>query len=112
MKTKNNALQYHTREQKSGGKFFSGLLWGAALGGGAAYVLSTKRGRDLLKELVHDGLDLLEKEVAPQKKAVKEILNPMMEEEIVPKTVSKVVAKHDDKIPEDKKIFFKKVSKK
>lgn len=51
--------------EKKGGHFFNGFFWGAALGGGVAYLLSTKRGRDILKELFADGLDMLENATTP-----------------------------------------------
>lgn len=108
MKTKNNVIEYRMKQDKKGGNFFSGLLWGAALGGGTAYVLSTKRGRDLLKELVHDGLDLLEKDMGSQKKAIEKVLSPIREEEIV----SETELASGEKIAADKKRFFKKDSKK
>ncbi|MBP9814826.1 MAG: YtxH domain-containing protein [Candidatus Levybacteria bacterium] len=46
--------------EKKGGNFFNGFFWGAVLGGGFAYLLSTKKGRDLLKDLISDGVDMLD----------------------------------------------------
>lgn len=50
----------NSHHEKKGGNFFNGFFWGAVLGGGFAYLLSTKRGRDLLKDLISDGVDMLD----------------------------------------------------
>lgn len=113
MKVKHNKEKRIMNEEKKGSKFFNGLLWGAALGGGAAYVLSNKRGCDLVKELIKDGVDLLEKDLGPQKKAATDAINPIIEEEVI------LAAATQEQLPEeevnisvDKKRLFKKVTKK
>lgn len=65
-------------EKKSGGHFFNGFFWGAALGGGFAYILSTKRGRELLKDLVQDGLDMLD-DLTLEPEVAEEELSPIEE---------------------------------
>lgn len=101
----------YMREEKKGGKFFNGLLWGAALGGGAAYLLSNKRGRDLLKDLLHDGVDLLEKDLAPKKKAIEKVLAPEMHEEAIIESAPQD-SESEEQTSADKKRFFKKATKK
>lgn len=59
----------------------NGFLWGAALGGGLAYLLSTKRGRDLLKDLTQDGLDMLDDLTAEPEESSEE-LSPLADEPI------------------------------
>ncbi len=41
----------------SGNKFFSGFLWGAIIGGGLVFLLSTKKGKKLLQLISDKGLE-------------------------------------------------------
>lgn len=99
------------KEEKSGGKFFNGLLWGAAIGGAAAYVLSTKRGRDAVKELLHEGFDALEGVAAEKVEKVKKAVNPVMQDEEFVDSASEMPqkeAKDEASASASKKHFFKK----
>ncbi len=46
--------------QKSGGGFMSGFVWGAIIGGGIVYLLSTKKGKKILKAITEGGLEGVE----------------------------------------------------
>ncbi len=96
--------------QKSGGKFFSGFFWGAVLGGASAYVLSTKRGREVVKELISEGVNRLEDAAAPKKENIEKIISPIMEEEVVVEKEAGSVS--DEEKGDSKKRFFKKAAKK
>lgn len=102
-------------EKKHNGRFSEGFFWGAIIGGAAAYVLSHKKGRELIKELFQDGMDFLEEKA--EKVVEKEVFieqDPgMMEEEIIevhPKNYEKI-EEEDMPKPAPKKRFFKKASK-
>lgn len=69
------------QNNKKGGHFFNGFFWGAVIGGGLAYLLSTKKGRDLLKELTQDGIDMLDNATNPEK--VEIVSEPEVYEEIM-----------------------------
>lgn len=113
MKVKHKKDNGAMSEGKHGSKFFNGLMWGAALGGSAAYVLSSKRRRDLVKDLIKEGIELLEKDFAPQKKSVQEALSPILEEEVVTaQEVGEQAVASEDENSTDKKRFFKKAAKK
>ncbi len=43
--------------EHGGGIFMKGVFFGALLGGGAAFLLGTKRGRKILKVVSEEGLD-------------------------------------------------------
>lgn len=58
-------MSHKSDNHNKGGKFLDGFFWGAVLGGGAAYVLSTKKGRDIVKELIQEGVNVLENMAAP-----------------------------------------------
>lgn len=58
-------MSHKSDNHHKGGKFLDGFFWGAVLGGGAAYVLSTKKGRDIVKELIQEGVNVLENMAAP-----------------------------------------------
>lgn len=66
----------HGKHNSNG--FFLGLL----LGAGIALLLSTKKGRNILKELTENGIDALEDVVAPGE--LKDLLKEDLEEEISP----------------------------
>ena len=38
-------------------KFFDGFLWGAIIGGGLVFFLSTKKGKKLLKTITEEGVE-------------------------------------------------------
>lgn len=65
---------------KKQGKFLEGFFWGGVLGGGFAYLLSTKKGRDFLKELGQSGLDMLESATMPELETAEEAPPAVMEE--------------------------------
>lgn len=44
----------------NGPGFMAGFMWGIILGGGAAFLLGTKRGKNILKALSEGGLELSE----------------------------------------------------
>lgn len=46
--------------------FFNGFLWGAIIGGGLVFFLSTKKGKNLLKTLSESGLEELSELVEKQ----------------------------------------------
>ena len=82
----------------SGGGFLQGLLLGALIGGGAVFLLGTKKGKKLLKTLTEEGLegiagieDLIEDEI-------EEYEEPKAPVRTVEKTVEGVVAAPDDSI--------------
>lgn len=50
-------------EKKHHNRFVEGFFWGAVIGGAATYVLSHKKGRELVKELFQDAVDFLEERV-------------------------------------------------
>lgn len=52
--------------EKKQGKFLDGFFWGAVIGGGLSYLLSTKKGRDFLKDIIQNGMDVLENATAPE----------------------------------------------
>lgn len=100
------------RYAKKGGHFFNGFFWGAVIGGGFAYLLSTKRGRDLLKELTQDGIDMLDNATTPENAEI--VSEPEVYEEIVeeasqesPKVIPQDSAERR-KEP-SKKRFFRKI---
>ncbi len=96
--------------QKTGGKFFNGFFWGAILGGGAAYILSTKRGREAVKELISEGIGRVEDATAPKKESLEKIITPVMEEEIV--IEQGITSPSAEERAEAKRRFFKKAAKK
>ncbi len=100
-------------QEKKGGKFFNGFFWGAALGGGAAYVLSTKKGRDTVKELISQGIDMLEDAVASKVAKVEEMVSPVLdvEEEVIKKEPIPASPEPAEKADPTKR-FFKKAAKK
>ena len=104
-------------QDKKGGHFINGFFWGAVLGGGFAYLISTKRGRELLKDLVQDGMDMLEEATMPEQEEVMEapiVVEPSVsavEEKVIeePKSTSDEQGK---KAESPRKRFFRKVSRK
>lgn len=100
--------------EKKQGKFLDGFFWGAVIGGGLAYLLSTKKGRDLLKDLGQNGLDMLEGATMPEPEMVVEtppvVAEEVLEEEIASAPVVSEVPQPSAKNPESsspKKRFFK-----
>lgn len=106
---------------KKGGKFLDGFFWGAVLGGGLASLLSTKRGRELLKDLASDGMNMLD-DLTAEPEMAEEELSPFPNErtEDVPPAPSPLVAeaapeaveappveKKTESAPPVKKRFFK-----
>lgn len=55
-----------SNERNKEGKFLDGFFWGAAIGGGVAYILSTKKGRDVVRGLIQEGVNALENFVIPE----------------------------------------------
>jgi len=53
-----------------GNKFFDGFLWGAIIGGGAVFLLGTKKGKKILKMITEEGVE-----------GLSEILEAQMDEE-------------------------------
>lgn len=100
-------------QEKKGSKFFNGFFWGAVLGGGAAYVLSTKKGRATVKELLSQGLDMLEDKAASKVAQVEKMVSPVpnvVEEMTIEETLT---ASPEIKEKADStKRFFKKAVKK
>ncbi len=104
-------------QDKKGGHFINGFFWGAVLGGGFAYLISTKRGREFLKDLVQDGMDMLEEATMPEQEEVIEkpiIAEPstsVSEENVIeePESVSHVQSK---KVDPARKRFFRKAPRK
>lgn len=47
------------KKNNSGGKFFNGLLLGAAIGAGAFYLLGTEKGKKVLKQFKEQGLEFI-----------------------------------------------------
>lgn len=107
MKPQNNI---HMQEKK-GSKFFSGMFWGAVLGGGAAYVLSSKKRRDIAKDIINQGVDLLERAAAPTKAEVEKIISPISSESDEFADGKEVVKPSESKIKTESKRFFKKAVK-
>ncbi len=97
-------------QKKQGGHFFNGFFWGAALGGGFAYLLSTKKGRDLLKDLVQDGLDMLD-DLTVEPEMAEEELSPIQDEPVVEEPMPQVMEQtvSPEKKPDQtaKKRFFR-----
>lgn len=60
----------------------NGFLLGLLLGAGIALLISTKKGRNIIKEITENGIDALEDVVAPGE--LKDLLNEDLEEEISP----------------------------
>ncbi len=107
MKPQNNI---HMQEKK-GSKFLNGLFWGAILGSGVAYVLSSKKRREIAKDLINQGVDLLENATVSQKAEVEKILNPIpsdKEEILIEKEAVKSSEPHKKAVS---KRFFKKAAK-
>lgn len=46
-------------KQHHGGNFVNGFMWGAAVGGGVSFVLSHKKGRELIRDISENGLEAL-----------------------------------------------------
>lgn len=106
---------------KKGGKFLDGFFWGAVLGGGFAYLLSTKRGRELLKDLASDGMNMLddltaepemaEEELSPlpdeRAEEVRPTASPLAAEAPAEATETPPVEKKTESVPPVKKRFFK-----
>ncbi len=105
----------NSHHEKKGGNFFNGFFWGAVLGGGFAYLLSTKRGRDLLKDLISDGVDMLdgltqEPETAEEEQyaATQEPFASEEQEDVnVPSAAAKQHIQKETPSPLVKKRFFK-----
>lgn len=66
--------------EKKQGKFMEGFFWGGVIGGGLSYLLSTKKGRDFLKDLIQTGMDALENATVPEPEIFEEEA-PMEDEE-------------------------------
>lgn len=47
--------------ENNNGKFMSGFIWGAIIGGGLVFLLSTKKGKKILKMLSVEGLESVSK---------------------------------------------------
>ena len=96
--------------EKKHGHFFNGFLWGAALGGGIAYLLATKRGRELLRDLAEDGMDMLDDLTAEPEMAEQE-LSPIGNEPVVEETTAAPVTPTPKPQPEvaptPRKRFFR-----
>lgn len=107
--------------EKKQGKFFDGFFFGAVLGGGVAYVLSTKKGRDFVKELIQDGADLLESVTEPEPEVYEETPEASQEvmiSETAPVVSNKPQTEHTaaprvnhEKKASEKSRFFKKAPK-
>ncbi|MCL5438360.1 MAG: YtxH domain-containing protein [Patescibacteria group bacterium] len=50
-------MDYCDKKNKSGSSFFNGFIWGAVMGAGVCYFLTTKTGKKLIKKLTTDGLE-------------------------------------------------------
>jgi gas vesicle protein len=98
---------------KKGGHFFNGFFWGAAIGGGLAYLLSTKKGREFLKELIQDGIDMLDDATTPGEELTfePEVYEEISEEGIAEPSKTKPLDS-DSVSSSPKKRFFKKVARK
>lgn len=96
----------------SGNKFFSGFLWGAIIGGGLVFLLSTKKGKKLLQLISDKGLEGLSSLISDN-----EILNDEYDEDEdlaeSDKKVNEEANKNTNHNGETKiKRFFKGISKK
>lgn len=76
-------MDMNNNHEKKGGHFFNGFFWGAVIGGGFTYLLTTKKGRDFLKELAQDGLDMLDGLTMEPEMAEEEELTPIVSEEVI-----------------------------
>ena len=94
------------------GKFLDGFFWGAVIGGGFACLLSTKRGRDFLKDLIDEGIDILEDFSTPESEEVSSETFMVIKEEgqNVPATQD-VVQKEPPKVDKRSR-FFRREKKK
>lgn len=98
---------------KKGGHFFNGFFWGAMIGGGVAYLLSTKKGRNLLGELVQDGINMLDTATTPD--GIEIASEPETYEEIIEEPAIQEPPKSSPsefKKEAPRKRFFRKVVKK
>lgn len=91
----------NNHQQKKGGHFFNGFLWGAAIGGGLAYLLSTKKGRDLLKNLAQDSLDMLDDLTAEPE--TEEELSPIIDEDAIQENVQEDTTSSENQSSDGKK---------
>lgn len=96
----------------SGNKFFSGFLWGAIIGGGLVFLLSTKKGKRLLQLISDKGLEGLSSLISDN-----EILNDEYDEDEElgesDKPADREVKENTNHNGETKiKRFFKGISKK
>ena len=104
-------------QDKKGGHFINGFFWGAVLGGGFAYLVSTKKGRALLKDLFQDGMDMLEEATMPDQEEIMEA--PIVTEPSVSTVEEKAVEEPEPasneqskKVESPRKRFFRKASRK
>lgn len=107
---------------KKQGKFMEGFFWGGLIGGGFAYLLSTQKGRDFLKDIIQSGVDMLDSATMPQEESLND--TPIVEEIVVEQALEapsvqapvepKVVASHprQEETEVKKTRFFKKSPKK
>lgn len=93
----------------SGNKFFSGFLWGAIIGGGLVFLLSTKKGKKLLQLISDKGLEGLSGLISDN-----EILDDEYDEDEDLEKASSPKAPADKRTNGETKIkrFFKGISKK
>ena len=47
------------KDKQHGGNFVNGFMWGAAVGGSVSFILSHKKGRELLKGISENGVEAL-----------------------------------------------------
>lgn len=103
--------------EKKQGKFLDGFFWGTVIGGGLSYLLSTKKGRDFLKDVIQNGMDALENATVPEPETLED--EPIIEqekrvEEVIVSSPAKPIT-HQPQTEEQevkKTRFFKKSSKK
>jgi TFIIF-interacting CTD phosphatase-like protein len=49
----------NNNDKEHGGNFVNGFMWGAIVGGGISFVLSHKKGRELLRDISENGVEAL-----------------------------------------------------
>ena len=62
----------NNNSNNGGGKFLNGFLLGALIGGGLVFLLSTKKGKKIVKSFSENGLDNISKMLNPQDDNVEE----------------------------------------
>ncbi|OGH21309.1 MAG: hypothetical protein A2958_00725 [Candidatus Levybacteria bacterium RIFCSPLOWO2_01_FULL_38_13] len=77
-------------------RFFEGFLWGAIIGGGLVFFLTTKKGKKLLKTISENGLENLTEMLADDDLEYEETIEEIPEE---PRIAQKETSSNGNGVP-------------